>query len=55
MMKRRRGTRRRRSSRILDKLRVADGRILLEQMLLFQGEVTPGLAGVVFRSLLWKR
>jgi hypothetical protein len=49
---------RRRSSRILrnlNKLRIADGRILLEQMLLFKGEVTPGLAGVVFRSLLWKR
>ena len=57
MMKRRKRRRKkkRRSSRILrdlDKLRNADGRILLEQMLLFKGEVTPGLAGVAFRYLL---
>jgi hypothetical protein len=53
MMKRRRE--RRRSSRILNKLRIAGGHIPLEQMLLSQGEVTPCLAGVEFRSLLWKR
>ena len=53
--KRRRKKKKRRSSRILrdlDKLRIADGRILLEQMLLFKGGVTPGLAGVAFRYLL---